>query len=416
MHCSPPENLPAPEPEPAGLDPSQRAAAEALRAGRSLFLAGPGGAGKSHVIREVFRGRDDVALTASTGVAASLLGGRTLHAALGIGLGRTREDVFRGIRRRAKALAKVRAVVVDEATMLDADLFAWIGEALAAHAPTGREGPWGGRQVVLCGDPYQLGPVKGAYFFESPAFREGGFETLALTGAHRHRDADFRALLARARTGDDGAVDQILELARGRAEWEDGIAPTVILPTNQAVDQTNAREFQALGTPVHELHAEDSGPRSLLGVELAPKVLALRVGAQVMVTRNVDVENRICNGTRGVVRAVRDGAVTVLLTDGREVDVARFAFEVREDLARGPPLAVRRQFPLRLAWALTVHKAQGSTLDRVSIDLSRTFAPGQIYTALSRVRDLAGLHVRGRPRGERWRREMVAPPVRALMD
>jgi len=77
---------------------------------------------------------------------------------------------------------------------------------------------------------------------------------------------------------------------------------------------------------------------------------------------------------------------------------------------------VRRQFPLRLAWALTVHKAQGSTLDRVSIDLSRTFAPGQIYTALSRVRDLSGLHVRGRPRGERWRREMVAPPVRALMD
>lgn len=414
------------------LNPDQEAAFEAVKRGDNIFLTGPAGAGKTYLIRHIVEWagseKKKVAITALTGCAALLLGFRakTLHSWAGIGLGRESVDAHVASIRKVNSVKQrwrgTHILIVDEVSMLTTDLFEKLD--LIGRAVRQKDLPFGGIQLILCGDYFQLPPVvkgisgeslsAGRFAFESPKWAEAKLVPVCLKRIERQTDAQFQTILNECRLGCPSAETiAILETRKG-LDWKSQlIRPTLLFSKNADVDAINEKNLAALNKPLFtytastliispDPAAETSDPyptpdeieRCVQRLDNdAPYMttLTLCVGAQVMLVTNLDVEGGLVNGSRGVIVDIRtaDNVPIVQFKHGAPLPIESKAWASNEN-AR----VTRNQIPLRVAYAITIHKSQGSTLDCALVDIgSSTFEFGQAYVALSRVRNLESLYI-----------------------
>ncbi len=414
---------PPPAPPAISLDPSQAAALGAMQRGDNVFLTGNAGTGKSTVVTS-FLGQSfrTVDVTATTGIAALNLRDqfsarcgltlqvRTVYQWAGIGLGpqpgetnevclaRLREDASPS---RAGAWKRVRAaecLIIDEISMLPGRVFGFL-EFLCRHLRD-QNRPWGGLQVIAVGDFLQLPPVSksGVYdwAFMAPAWQATGFRPACLTKIHRQADPEFMGLLNAVRVGRISKEHTALLGTRIARFPKANLLR--LFTHNIQVDKWNDSRLEAIEGPLVTYSMQNHGQEYecawLRKNLLTPEKLDLKVGARVMVTvnlKNQDGELYAVNGLMGTIVDLFDDCVRMLADDGRELTVEEF--EWKSDPSARASSSVR-QLPLRLAWASTIHKSQGLSLDAALIDARATREPGQTYTALSRVRSLSGLWLR----------------------
>ncbi len=399
----------------------QDEALQILKTGANVFLTGEPGSGKSYVASRYLgylrREMIPVSITASTGIAAAQLGGTTIHAWSGIGTRSrvTRQDLdFIGKNRRVtERIKKARVLIIDEVSMLSGPTLSAVGEV--CQYVRKNNAPFGGLQVVLVGDFFQLPPVfrrderagpeidsqdeedNSPFAYGSRAWRDLDPSVCYLTEQHRQTDTEFSSLLSAIRSNRFGKPEAGLLASRRLSH--DGLPRSVtrLFTHNMDVDRINQAELVKLPGEPYSFHMTSTGDKvlsdSLKRGCLSPERLDLKIGAVVMFTKN-DSEGRFVNGTLGVVSDFSrdDGYPIVLTKSGITIATKPAEWKVTEDeIAK----AGIEQVPLRLAWAITVHKSQGMSLDAAVMDLSNAFEYGQGYVALSRVRSLSGLHLLG---------------------
>ncbi len=407
-----------------------------------VFITGRAGTGKSTLLQYFAANtKKQIAICAPTGVAALNVEGQTIHSLFRLPIGLIAESEIEQSDATRRILTAIETLVIDEISMVNADLMDAIDRSL--RQARGRRGePFGGVQVVMFGDPYQLAPVpprgdelryiqdhyRSFWFFDAKVWtgpstssgtQEGdglfALDTRAklhvreLVHIHRQSDDGFKAMLNAVRYGRVTAeIAGILNAqgARTPPEPEPGETPIITLATrNDIVTAINRRHLTALPGREQTAHAEVSGEFGRGEANHpADLELKLKVGAQVMFLRNdvsmVGEPPRWVNGSIGTVTRILGGTVRVDV-DGDEFDVEpavwerfRYAYNPGTKTLSREVVAEFTQFPLRLAWAVTIHKSQGKTYDRAIIDLgSGAFAPGQTYVALSRLTSLDGLYL-----------------------
>jgi len=381
-----------------------------LMAGDSVFLTGAPGSGKSYVLRQFVglaaRSGKVVAVTASTGIAATQIGGQTIHSWSGIGIrDRLSEHDLETLATKDRLVHRyitTDILVIDEISMLAGNFLAMLDTL--ARAMRGTDAPFGGLQMVLVGDMFQLPPInressESDFAFHSAAWRDLDPLPCYLTEQHRQSEATDDKLanvLGAMRNGSFDPSHQAILNERIGVRPNGDFEPTHLYSHNVDVDAMNARRLASLTTQARTYTMEVRGPKALTepmqrGI-LAPQELALKVGAEVMFVAN-DQNLRYANGSLGrVVDLSGQWPIVELLTSSRTIAVEPHAWVLEED---GANRAEIRQVPLRLAWAITIHKSQGMSLDAAEIDLSRSFTPGMGYVALSRLRSLDGLYLKG---------------------
>lgn len=374
-----------------------------------VFLTGRAGSGKSTLLRDWVAGtKKTVVVLAPTGIAAINVGGQTVHSFFKFPPRYLEpRDVRKGP--NGAVIRRLDALVIDEVSMVRADLMDTIDGAL--RLARNDQSPFGGVQMIVVGDPHQLPPVVdralgqafeqrfgGSYFFNTAGFRAAGFTKVELRRVFRQSDADFLAILDRIRRAEIRNEDgqRLNTRVSPRPDLSAGQGAIVLTPTNDVAARINAVELARLPgeTAVYPGVVDGDFDAKLFPVE---SDLALKRGARVMITKN-DPDGRWVNGTIGLVEEMEPALVRVRVGarvhDIEKTTWERFRYDVdiMADAVTKTALGAYRQFPLRLAWALTVHKAQGLTFDSVHIDFgSGMFAHGQAYVALSRCRTLDGL-------------------------
>jgi ATP-dependent DNA helicase PIF1 len=377
-----------------------------------LFVTGRAGTGKSTLLRALRdMSEEDMAIVAPTGLAAVNAGGQTIHSFFGLPPRLIRhEDIRRG--RNGAVMRRLKLLVIDEVSMVRSDLMWAIDQSLRVNRGRARE-PFGGVRLMLFGDLHQLPPViqeaevashlesefGGPFFFSVPSLLEGaGTSLLELTQVFRQSDEALISVLNHVRDGDADESD--LEILNERVSpirtLSEGERFVILTPTNAAAQRINLAYLEALPGQPQAYEAGITGDFSQ-SAQPTDTSLTLKPGAKVILIRN-DPDRRWVNGTVARVSRLDEKRVWIEVA-GKEHEVEqaswearRYAFDKDAEKIVGSVAGTFKQFPLRLAWALTIHKAQGLTLDNVYIDLGRgTFAHGQAYVALSRCRSLEGL-------------------------
>ena len=405
-------------PTTSELSDQQQLALRAMKNGVSVFLTGPAGVGKTTILNE-FREhcaltKRKIAVTSTTGVSALLLKGSTLHSWAGIKLGKGSVEQLYGVvtsnKKAAKRWEKVQTLIIDEISMLQPSLLPKLEEL--ARLIRISEATFGGIQIIFSGDFAQLPPVGEEKFcFEMPIWDKIVKQTIYLTEIKRQENADFQKMLLELRLG---TVTETTKKAlrkrviKGDLPKVNGIEPTMLYSTNKDVSTKNLKELLTLKKKgrkykVYQAYTSvtcDEGRLSMRQRELweakmdqscqAPNKLQLTEDSQVMIIANLDLENGVANGTRAIVTELHSDHVMVKLLNGKEIRIDAWKWELESEEIT----VTKTQIPLITAWSTTIHKCQGSTLDYVALDLGPSiFEYGQGYTALSRVRDIKGLHL-----------------------
>ena len=412
------------------LNAEQRTVARRVLEGESTFITGSAGTGKSYLLRYLIQrlihmhGEGAVGVTASTGIAALQIGGQTLHSFSGIGLAKgSIEEIFASVTRSQKRMVtwrQLKVLIIDEISMLEGQIFEMIEEF--ARRIRKNDSPFGGIQLVVVGDFLQLPPVKCDRFcFESDAWAVVGLKDpeaiCILNEVQRQRNPEFAHTLNEIRLGriSDSLLSSINSCCiTCKPLPDDGILPTKLYCVNADVDDENRLRLAALPTEEYIIEAIDSmySSHSMTSKErqalldFANKTvsssIALKVGAQVMMVRNKMLfggsdSYGMVNGQRGVVVGFTEQQIgedfydipLVKFDTGRTLRVEYSEWEILSPT--GTAAMKRKQIPLKLAWAITVHKSQGCTLSRAELMVDNAFEYGQAYTALSRVTGMEGL-------------------------
>jgi len=385
---------------------TQSQALDILKTGANVFLTGEPGAGKTYAINQYVAWLEaaglTVAVTASTGIAATHIGGLTIHSWSGVGARDTFTqydlDQVMSREKTVKRIKKTNVLVIDEISMLDGKLLDMVD--VICRTARDRKNSFGGLQVVFVGDFFQLPPVTRRgdmlrYAFESRAWDVARPLVCYLTEQYRQEDEQLLSLLNSIRTNQIEDDHYTLLQEQTDIAYE-GIEPTKLYTHNTDVDSVNTSKLQSLLGKSRSYKMSGKGSKvlveSLMRNCLSPEMLHLKEEAMVMCTKN-NFEAGYVNGTLAkVLHFESNGNPVIETTDGRRITMEAVTWDIVED---GKIRASIEQFPLRLAWAITVHKSQGMSLDAVEVDLSKAFVFGQGYVALSRVRSLAGLKVLG---------------------
>jgi ATP-dependent DNA helicase PIF1 len=387
--------------------------------GQNVFFTGCAGTGKSalmnHIRNVLLADRQGVYVTAPTGIAATLVGGTTIHSFAGIGLGGSVDYLLKSTRMKPHLVDRwkqVQTLIIDEISMLDGELFDTLERiaremrSTSMYGEAAINGPvFGGIQLVVCGDFLQLPPVKASRF----AFQADSWNTcfpmenqIELTTVFRQSDKEFIKLLNEVRHANlsPHTIDTLqTKVKQGRPDVNQGYVANTIVRTRlysrkTDVQQENIKELDKLPGDVVTITARDLGRDTKVLDNLpVPEELYLKINAQVMLLRNLDMDSKLVNGSRGVVVGFVPSPsqdkffpivpIVQFSTELRVMEPIEWSIKMGEDT-----IATRRQVPLQLAWAMTIHKSQGSTLDEAELSLSDCFENGQVYVALSRLKSL----------------------------
>lgn len=379
-----------------------------LESGANVLLTGAAGTGKTYVlnkfIRRAKKAGKSVAVTATTGLAATHLNGMTIHAWSGIGVHDSLDKYTLGKmgKQRRELIAKAEVLVIDEISMLHDFRLDMVDEALR-YVRESTE-PFGGLQVILCGDFFQLPPVnrsdsrQGGFVTGSSAWQQGAFGVCYLEKQYRQtEDQEYVDILNGIRSGVLTRRQLDALQSRSGAVSDPFAAQTRLLTVNVDVDRVNNDQLDELPGEAEAYHMHTSGVKKyveqLQRSCLALETLRLKKGAHVMCVKNAQ-DRKYANGSMGTVVDFEDltNYPVVELLSGRTITIKPETWELMDGDKRRAQIM---QLPLRLAWAITVHKSQGMTLDAARIDLSRAFVEGMGYVALSRVRSLKHLILDG---------------------
>ena len=449
--------------DPSTLNADQKAASDYIFSGGNAFLTGAAGVGKSYLLNYLIQGlrqkyndgetedpttTPTVVVAAATGIAATHINGVTIHSWAGVqlGVGGAAKLVPRVMNNHAacQRWRKARVLLLDEVSMIDGMLFDAL-DAIGKEVRGCFDKPFGGIQLILSGDFFQLPPVslaRSGFAFETPAWKNASIRLVELrTVVRQSGDCKFINLLNRVRVGlcprDISDVLDECHVSRKALPMEDGILPTKLYCTNRNVDVENDSKLRELPGVITSFTSFDDFKGnygndvkkqiSLMMDKKCPSVIHLKVGAQVILTRNMPDFNLV-NGSRGVVASFDENEDTILNNNNAgstwcsiipgssgvhqqqkiktgsssPYPIVHFSngveMKIREETVfQGGSLGAmtRRQLPLKLAWSLTVHKSQGMTIERAELQLDDAFDYGQVYVALSRITSLDGLWVRG---------------------
>lgn len=388
--------------ELTSLSEEQKYALDLCESGENVFLTGGAGSGKSYVIREFMKDKSPKSLPilASTGAAAVLLGGRTFHSFFGLGImeGGPEATMQRLLKdgHALKRLQKVEGVVIDEISMIPGDAL-MVAEHISRVA---REStlPWGGMRVVAVGDFGQLPPVtkngqKRDWCFLNPVWEKTGFQTCELKLNQRISHNQFLHVLDDVREGK--LTERVREFLEERTRDHDEDHPgTRLFPRRDQSEAYNQKKLSEINEDEHVVDSIYLGEQKYIDILAksapVPPQVKLKVGCRILFLKN-DVQKRWVNGTRGTLVHYEADHLIVRKNGGREVKVEKMSFSLLD--SDGNSKASVIQFPVTLAYATTIHKSQGATLDELWCDLGSLWEPGHAYVALSRLRDPIGLHI-----------------------
>jgi ATP-dependent DNA helicase PIF1 len=379
-----------------------------LKTGLNVFLTGEPGSGKTHTINRYvqwLRERGiEPAVTASTGIAATHINGMTVHSWSGIGIKSNVSDydieLIQSREKTALRIVNAKVLIIDEISMLDSSTLESVDRVLRTlrRRPLREEEPFGGLQVVFVGDFFQLPPIsrkqEPKFAFESDAWKSANPIICYLSEQHRQEDGEFLQLLGAFRSGTLSTSHRDRLRSRAGVRTETTIA-TRLYPHNDNVDRINQESLSKIDGSLHVFNMTSRGPKALVDTLkqqcLSPETLGLKEGAKVLFTRN-NFDMGYVNGTLGEVIDFSPLGAPIVKTKSGTITVEPIDWAIQDG---NKLLAKITQVPLRLAWAITVHKSQGMSLDAAVIDLSQAFEFGQGYVAISRVRTLEGLYLEG---------------------
>ncbi len=391
---------------------NQATALNILKSGQNVFLTGSAGAGKTYTLTQYIHylkvRKVPVAVTASTGIAATHMNGMTIHTWAGIGIKDQLSDSdLKNLKERKYLrdhIEKAKVLIIDEISMLHARQLNLVNQVLKYFKESDQ--PFGGMQIIVAGDFFQLPPVgkngetnRDKFAFMSDAWIEAKFNVCYLTEQHRQDDNQLDQILNQIRAGQVSNTSRQLLLDTKNNNLEADI--TRLFTHNADVDQINEQHLLAIKNKEHTFNAQTKGNEKLLmtltSSVRAPESLVLKKSAKVMFVKN-NFEEGYINGTLGEVMSfVKDDEYGELpqikLRDGTMLVVEPTEWSIENE--QGKAIASFKQLPLRHAWAITVHKSQGMTLEAAEVDLSNTFEKGQGYVALSRLKSLTGLRLLG---------------------
>jgi len=379
----------------------------AVLGGRNIFLTGPAGTGKSFNIRKLKFLREaglKVAYTATTGVAALNIGGQTIHRFSGIGICSSPDQIDQITRKKhqwdkaQKRINEIDILVIDEISMLRGGAFDLLNEVFKEARDD--ESPFGGVQLILAGDFFQLAPVVAKYerignpwIFASMSWKECDIQIIKLSKIYRQHEELLINSLSSIRIGRvTNKIDELIESCTGR-ELKNN--PVYLSSINKQVDLINQNEMAKIDSKLMKfpirVEAGSAYRTEQIYKDLGRREASLKVGCRVMTNVN-HPEGLFVNGTLGTVIKLQKDRIKIELDDESEIDVVEHVREIKDH--NGKTIEKIKEMPVKLAWAMTIHKSQGATIDCVEIDFRDIFAPSQAYVALSRVSTLAGLRVK----------------------
>lgn len=385
----------------------QKEALNILKLGYNVYLTGEAGSGKTYLLNKFIsflkKYKTEVAITASTGIAATHLGGTTIDSWSGMGM---RDDVDQADiinicqnHHLQKRIKKTKVLIIDEVSMLHGKRLDVVDKI--CKKIKGNNLPFGGIQIILCGDFFQLPPVSEKrfnydYIFKSEIWKKMNPHILYLESQYRQTDPIFNDVLSAIR---NNKVDQNIKnilYKTSNQEFNGSIIPTKLYTHNIDVDMINKNQLDQIKNESHFYEMVSLGHENLINALkrgcLAPENLVLKKGAQVMFVRN-NYKHGFFNGTIGrVINFDKNNNPIIETYEKKKIIVEKTSWSIMED---NKIIAEIIQYPLRLAWAITVHKSQGMTLSIAEIDLSKSFVHGMGYVALSRVKSLKGVRLLG---------------------
>lgn len=385
----------------------QKDALEILKMGHNVYLTGPAGSGKTHLLNEYIKflreNKVEVGITASTGIAATHMGGSTIHSWSGIGikddLDEWELDSLLQKSYLAKRFQNTKVLIIDEVSMLHHYRLDLIDKVCRGFKQN--DLPFGGMQIILSGDFFQLPPINRnsdeiCFINKSEVWKKMNLKICYLEEQFRQDCDVLETILNNIRNNDVG--ENILVPLRTcyKRKIEGSVVPTKLYTHNIDIDEINNAELDKINGGVKIFEMQTKGKKNLVETLkkscLAHEELRLKKGAVVMFIKNNPIKKYV-NGTLGTIIDFGDRGLPIVKTyDGRKIEVDRESWMIDDE---GKIKAELKQVPLRLAWAITVHKSQGMSLDAAEIDLSKSFVEGMGYVALSRVRSLNGLRLMG---------------------